>query len=137
MGRKIEHIGTVERVGDQLVVVRVAQTSECGGCAAAHLCKNGEEKGKRMEIHYPQPECFSAGDRVMVTVDDAMGRWAVFVAYVIPILLLLSGLSLLTRLWNDGRAALGALGLVCVYFCVLRLYRNRIARKLNFEIKKL
>ena len=38
--------------------------------------------------------------------------------------------------WSEGRGALAALGAVCVYYCVLWLFRHKIEHTIHFSITK-
>ncbi len=67
-----------------------------------------------------------------------MGLKAVFLAYVLPLLMLLSSLFILNAiLKNEGLAGLISLAGTAVYYIVLYQLRQKIEKQFNFVLKKI
>lgn len=133
----IQHLGTVESVSEGHVVVRVLQSSACGSCAAADLCRSSESKEKLIDVYGSYPE-LQVGQRVEVEGTTRQGLKAVTLAYVIPLVLM--ALTLFTAMYltgNDALSALVALITVALYYIGLWLMRNRLSEKFSFKITNL
>lgn len=132
----IRHRGIVERVDGEMAVVRIAQTSACAACHAAKMCMASESRDKRIEAHMIEP--MQVGDEVEVLVREQAGWLAVFLAYVIPFLLLVAAVAWFAKLgMSEAKAGTVALLSVAVYYVILRLFRDRLQRKFSFWVKKI
>lgn len=137
MTRAIEHIATVERVGNGVVVVELTAQSACATCHARAACGMGESTRKRIEVATPDASAYLPGERVVVSVERNMGMTAVLWAYVVPIVVLLGVLASVSLAGGgDGAAALASLVAVGLYYAVLYLFRRRLEKKIHFKIHK-
>ena len=115
----IRHNGIVERVDGEMAIVRIAQTSACAACHAAKMCMASESREKRIEARMTEP--LQVGDEVEVLVREQAGWLAVFLAYIIPFLLLVAAVAGFDRMgWSEAKAGTGALISVAVYYVILR-----------------
>jgi len=80
----------------------------------------------------------TVGDTVVVEGRDSIGRIAVFLSFVIPILLFLSTLILGITLWNVGElwSIFYAFLALAIYYGILRLLEPYLRRLVQFEITK-
>ena len=132
----IRHNGIVERVDGEMVIVRIAQTSACAACHAAKMCMASESREKRIEARMTEP--LQVGDEVEVLVREQAGWLAVFLAYIIPFLLLVAAVAGFDRMgWSEAKAGTGALISVAVYYVILRLFRDKLQRKFTFWARKI
>lgn len=132
----IRHNGIVERVDGEMVIVRIAQTSACAACHAAKMCMASESREKWIEARMTEP--LQVGDEVEVLVREQAGWLAVFLAYIIPFLLLVAAVAGFDRMgWSEAKAGTGALISVAVYYVILRLFRDKLQRKFTFWVRKI
>ena len=132
----IRHNGIVERVDGEMAIVRIAQTSACAACHAAKMCMASESREKRIEARMTEP--LQVGDEVEVLVREQAGWLAVFLAYIIPFLLLVAAVAGFDRMgWSEAKAGTGALISVAVYYVILRLFRDKLQRKFTFWVRKI
>lgn len=130
----IQHLGTVESVSEEHVVVRVLQSSACGSCAAAGLCRSNESKEKLIDVYGSYPE-LQVGQQVMVEGKVRQGLKAVVYAYFIPLVLMAITLFVVMYLTgNDSLSAFVSLFSVALYYIGLYLMRNRLSEKFSFKI---
>lgn len=96
----------------------------------------GEAKEKVMQIPATIGN-WQIGQEVDVCLKRGMGFKAVWLAYVIPVLVLLLILLLLVNVglteWLAGVCAIGA---TCLYYFVLWLFRNKLKNEYSFYIKE-
>lgn len=132
----IRHNGIVERIDGDTAVVRIAQTSACAACHAAKMCMASESRDKRIEARMLEP--LSVGDEVEVLVREQAGWLAVFLAYIIPFLLLVAAVAGFDHMgWSEAKAGTAALVSVAVYYVILRLFRDKLQRKFTFWARPL
>lgn len=133
--RIASHDGIVTSVKEEHVEVRIEAVSACASCAAHGRCGFAESKDKTVEVPTAEWHQYAEGDRVVVHIDESRGMLAVWIAYVLPALLLLAviiGLSL-ARLpeWVVVLAAFATLG---VYIAVLYFSRRKVESRFTLTI---
>lgn len=132
----IEHTGCVVSVDGGHAVVKVLQTSACAACKAKKFCQSNENKEKLVDVFGVDDKTIKIGDEVTVCATASMGRKALVLAYVLPLLVLIGVLSIV--LWitdNEPLACLVGIGALIPYYIVLYLMKDRIQRKFVFWIK--
>lgn len=136
---KISHIGIVEDIKGQAVQVRIQQASACDLCHAKSICSSADTKEKIVEVRAAEGSV-SIGDKVMVEGAASMGMKAVFLAYVLPLVLLILVMVLCLTLiapGNEVLAALVSLGILLPYAFLLYLLKDKLSKKFRFEIRSL
>lgn len=135
--RIASHDGTVLSVGNGRVKVHITSVSACATCAAHAKCGFADSKEKTLEIPSADWLTFSEGEAVTVHIDESRGLLAVWIAYVLPALLMLAaiaGLSL-ARLpeWAVVLSAFSVLGL---YVLILYHRRRKVENHFTLTITK-
>ena len=133
----IKHRGIVEKVEGAHVVVRIVQTSACAACSAKGLCNASESKEKQVDV-YEAGASYRIGEEVVLCGSTSMGMRAVFLAFGIPMLLLLFALFVSMRV-TDGDAlvsSLVALFAVVPYYLVIYFMKDKLNRTFSFTIEK-
>ena len=130
----IRHDGIVQSVEGERVCVRILQESACGGCAARQMCNSAEAKEK--EVVVLSSAFFVPGQHVVIEGRLSDGRMAAFVAYGLPLLLLLPVLLMGTWLLGEVAGALCALGVVFLYYlCIYLFFRRSLQSRFEFQLK--
>ena len=133
----IKHRGIVEKVEGSHVVVRIVQTSACAACSAKGLCNASESKEKQIDV-YEVNASYRIGEEVVLCGTTSMGMRAVFLAFGIPMLLLLVSLFVTMRV-TDGDAlvsSLVALFAVVPYYLVIYFMKDKLNKTFSFTIEK-
>ena len=133
----IKHRGIVEKVEGAHVVVRIVQTSACAACSAKGLCNASESKEKQVDV-YEAGASYRIGEEVVLCGSTSMGMRAVFLAFGIPMLLLLFALFVTMRV-TDGDAlvsSLVALFAVVPYYLVIYFMKDKLKSTFSFTIEK-
>ena len=133
----IKHRGIVEKVNGSHVVVRIVQTSACSACSAKGLCNASESKEKQIDVYEVNPS-YRIGEEVVLCGSTSMGMCAVFLAFGVPVLLLLFALFATMRI-TDGDALLSAIvALLAVvpYYVVIYLMKDKMNKTFSFVIEK-
>lgn len=133
----ISHKGRILNITPEFTSVEIISESACGSCHARSLCGLGDSKTKVVEVPTRGWDSYEVGDEVDVTLKASMGHKAVWLAYVLPLLVLVCALLVLTAAGvQELYAGLGGLGAVAVWYLLLWLFRSRLKNEYVFNINK-
>ena len=136
MNTEIRHEGIVESVSDDVVRVRILQSSACSGCKVASHCNASEMKEKLIDVRTQGARGrWQVGQAVVVSTQSSMASRALLLAFGMPLLLMLAVLAVaLLAGCGESLAAMLSVGVLFPYFVVLALFRNRISKSITFRI---
>lgn len=131
----VSHPGIVTAVKKGFVTVQIESTSACATCQAHSRCGFAESKNKTLDIPTVDWQSFTQGDRVTVHIDESRGMLAVWLAYVLPALIMLAVIIALSVAglpeWIVILATLASLGL---YILLLYLRRQKINTRFTLTL---
>jgi sigma-E factor negative regulatory protein RseC len=131
----ISHPGVVEKVDNETIYVRIMNLSACSACHVKAACSMAEMQEKIIEIRRNFKDNYKTGEQVNVVLEKSLGKKAVVLAYLLPLLILVISLIILTSFSvNEGIAALVSISLMGPYYLVLYLMRNRLKKTFDFKI---
>ncbi len=138
MASQIEHSGQVSRIEHETVYVTITSQSACGSCKAREACGLSESQEKIVEVKTPDAANYAVGERVRVGIRKGAGGIAVFFAYVLALVVLMTLLIIGIKVmgWSEGTSALVALAGVGVYYVALWLGRHKLESKIHITINK-
>ena len=134
----IEHKGTIASIDGYQHTIRITQRTACSECHAKHACIAADTKEKMVHVIDTSGQ-FKLNEQVMLLGKNSIGYRAVWWAFVLPLILLITVVVLAIAVWNLGElsAALVALATLIPYYALLYLLRHKMGKKLAFTIKKL
>lgn len=135
----VEHAGHIKERRGNTVYVRIAQQSACGSCEASGHCL-AENKSEAIIEAITEDHSLRPGDAVMLTAHKHTGLKAVFLAYIFPLVLLIGSLIGSLTLLFPGKetiAALLALSVPVVYYCLLLPFKRHLASTFRFKASAL
>ena len=132
----IKHTGVVEAINGNNCYVRILQHSACSGCSAQRLCNSSESKEKIITVLL-NGEDVQVGETVNIEGTVVQGLRAVYICYMIPLVLLIVSVYLGVRLSGDMLGVFLSLGVLAIYYIVLYLFRNSIGQHFAFTIHKI
>lgn len=137
MKNRIEHSGIVESVSGDKVRVKILQSSACSACEAKKLCRSSESKEKTFECRTNGID-YQVGEKVMVYGAMSMGRDAVIIAFVVPLVLIVVWLFCALRLLEINELiAIGVMVvLLGVYYLILYLMNGVLNKKFELWTEK-
>ena len=134
---EITHPGKILEVTPSQVLVQIEAKSACASCHASTLCGMSESEQKIVSVPASLKDNFLPGEEVDVVLKASMAHKAVWLAYCIPLVVLLA--VMFTAL-KTGASELVAAGLgilaTAVYYFVIWLYRDKLRNEYNFIIRK-
>ena len=132
----IKHTGIIKSIDKDIINVTILSQSACSDCQAKSMCAVADMKEKVIEISKKSSDNYKIGDQVTVVMERSMGPKAVFYGYFFPFLVVLISLIVLIILTgNEGLAGLISLGLLIPYYFMIYLFRDKLKKKFEFNLK--
>ena len=129
------HEGVVKAVKQGSVEVEIESTSACASCAAHARCGFAESKNKTVAVPTDEWRSYDVGETVRVNIDESRGLLAVWIAYVLPAVLMLAAIVAMSVAgapeWAVAAVALAVLGL---FVGALYLLRSKVGRHFTLTI---
>ena len=136
MSESVSHKGRVVRMTPQETTVSIIKHSACGEGHAAGLCGMSDLSEKTVQVPTDPYATYGVGDEVEVLLKASMGMKAVWLAYFIPLVILLGVILGLMALGvpevTSGLSGIGAIG---IYYLCLYLFRGKLKNEYVFTIK--
>ena len=133
---EISHIGKIVAIDADFITVEIVAESACATCHAAGMCGTADATHKAITVPATIGN-WAVGQEVQVLLKRSMGFKAVWLAYAIPLAVLLAVLLGLNAA-GVGELASGlvAIGAVALYYLVLLLFRDKLRNEYSFYIKE-
>lgn len=136
MKKEIYHDGKIIEITPEFTSVEIISSSACSQCHARGLCGFSEEESKVVMVPTSPYTERKVGDTVTLALKQTMGLKAVWISYVIPlIILMILVLSLSSVIDNEVWTGLAAIGGVALYYLVIWLLRDKLKNEFVFYIK--
>lgn len=130
------HSGIVKSIDNQHIVISVLSQAACVSCHAKGACSSSDIQEKEIEITKWLGE-YAPGEHVEIISNESQGFRAVFLAYVLPLVFMVTELVVvLIATDNEVIAALGALIILSSYYFILYIFRKKLMKSLKFDIRK-
>ncbi len=137
MKNEIAHTGKIIDINPDFTSIEITVSSACSSCHAKGLCGMAEEQDKVVMLPTDPYEEYKVGDEVQIYTKMSMGLKAVWISYVIPLLILMILiLSLSSVVGNEFLRGGIAVAGVAFYYLVIWLFREKLSDQFEFYIKK-
>lgn len=130
----LRHTGIVKEVTPNSLIVSIVNQSACSGCHAKGACTVADVQEKEIEVTSFR-NMYKPGSMVTVIFRESSGIKALFLGYILPLILLLVALVMAIEI--SGSEILGAfigLGILVPYYIVLFLNKDKLKRAFTFEL---
>lgn len=132
---EITHTGKIMEINPDFTTVQIVVSSACSECHAKGLCGMSEEQDKIIMVPTDPYTVRSVGDEVMVKTKMTMGLKAVWISYVIPlIILMILILSLSIVMDNEFLRGGTAVAGVGIYYFIIWLFKDKLSDQFEFYI---
>ena len=132
---EIVHSGRIIDINPDFTTVEIIVSSACSECHAKGLCGMSEAQEKVIMVPTDPYENREVGDEIQVRTKMTMGLKAVWISYVIPlVILMILILSLSPVIDNEflrGGIAIAGVGL---YYFIIWLLRDKLSDNFEFYI---
>lgn len=131
----ITHQGFVHSAKNGMVRVKIINMSACASCQVKGVCTASESEEKIIDV--PTDKNYKIGEKITIASKTANGFKALWLAYVLPFLLVLFTLIIFTSLkYSETQAGIFSLSVLIPYYFLLYVFRNKLKKKFTFEILK-
>ena len=134
----IEQKGIVIKKQEDKITVKIEQKSTCASCHARGACTSLDKKDKEIDIKTKDVENYNIGDELVITISTKLGLKAVFIAFIIPLLLLVIALFLSIKIFSLAQSLSAFISLIVVAIYYFLLYKQNLflSKQFNFIIKE-
>ena len=117
---EISHTGRIVSIDPAITKVEIVRSDACGDCHARELCGYGDARVKIVDVPTDAFAMLQPGQEVQLCLKRSMGLKAVWVSYVIPLILLMAAILAATAA-GAGELATGlcGIGAVALYYLAL------------------
>lgn len=140
MGRNnktIDHEGVVKSITPSVISVEILNKSMCAACHAKSACTMSDMSIKTINVPNLQNESYEVGEEVLIVMKKTLGLRAVWISYVIPLIILMILLLSLPHLnFSELGTGLGAVLGLCIYYLGVFLFKEKLAKEFTFAIEK-
>lgn len=134
----IKHSGKVLSVEGRTVKVEILAETACGACHARAVCGVPKGESRIVTAVADRPGEYSPGEEVNVVLRQSSGFRAVAVSYLAPLFVLIVLLLTLPLVVSSELVmGLTILAFIALYYVVLGLFRNRLAKGFVFTVEKI
>lgn len=136
--KEIEHRGKVVDMTQNIITVEFISKSACSSCHAKSACMASDEKVKVLELDNRVDYDFEIGEEVIICLSPTLGYKAIWLSYVIPlVILLVLLLSLQASFEKDLYTGLVSVSALALYYFIIYLCRGKISKEFVFTLRKL
>ena len=133
---EISHRGRIVSITPELTTVQIVSESACAACHAKGMCSLGDASLKEIELPTRGWDNYQVGDEVSVVLRASMGHKAVWLAYVIPLLVMVAAqLGTLAAGGSELLAGGVAIAAIALWYGVVWLLHDRLRNEYIFNIK--
>lgn len=131
---KISHLGSVVKVSDKDISVKIRTEDGCDTCPISFCCVAKNEAVVAIKNNNGQ---YQKNDEVEVLIDDNVEKLGILLSYVLPSVLIFVSLAVVSAYGiSDTIAAWVSLACVAVYYAILLICRKKIGKICRIELKK-
>lgn len=135
--KKIDHEGTILEIKDGKISVGIVNVSACSGCHAKGACTMSDMKEKSIDV-LDYSNKFEVGEKVNLSYRESLGWLAMFLAYVLPFIIVIITLFVATAITeNELISGLSALAILIPYYIILTFFKGRLKKTFSFTIEKI
>ena len=120
MGRNnktIDHEGVVKSITPSVISVEILNKSMCAACHAKSACTMSDMSIKTINVPNLQNESYEVGEEVLIVMKKTLGLRAVWISYVIPLIILM-------------------ILLLSLPYLGVFLFKEKLAKEFTFAIEK-
>lgn len=135
MDSDISHEGIVQTAGKDSVIVLLSPGVSCSGCQAEKSCNISGTDRKLIKVDGTFN--LSAGEKVKVSMKRSQGYSAIFLGYILPLIVVIVALAAMTSFSvNELYSGLVSLGLLITYYLMLFVLRKSINNRFTFTLNR-
>lgn len=131
----VKHEGYISKINNNRATVTLKGHINCEACHAKGSCGMAETEAKQIEVEVDQP--FKINESVLVSFAKKEGLKAVFWAYVLPFVILITTLIISTYYFEEWLAGLLSLLILVPYYLALSVLGKFFKKAFKISVFKL
>lgn len=136
--KTIGHLAKVIETTKEFTTVEFTQQSACATCHAKGMCSLTDESVKILSLPADPWNKYEVGEEVMVEMRQSLGLKAVWLCYLVPLLVFMVVMFTLSKLGlGDLAVGLSSVASVVLYYLILYIIRDKISNEYVFVLKKI
>lgn len=137
MKDEVSHKGIVRSIDRYVTEVEIVRESACSSCHAKGLCGYSESEVKLIPVPTDAFAMLEVGDEVELCLKRSMGMKAVWIAYVLPLVVMMVVIFVANALkLQELYVGLSAIASVAAYYLIILCFRKKLNNNFVFYIKK-
>ena len=133
----IKHKGTITNIQNYTLTVKIHRTEACSSCAIKSACQLKDNSGQTIYVSTTTPKNYQIGQIINLEISTPTGFCAVFYAYTLPLLIMLSTLFISLNITsNELTAGIFSIFILIPYYSTLFLCKKYINKKFSFKISE-
>lgn len=133
----VYHDGNVVSVSGNHVQVKIISKSACAECHAKGVCNASDMDEKLIDGVANPGHSFHIGEPVTLVMEEKLGWIAIFYAFGLPFLVMVSILILFSALGHSETfAALAGLASLLPYYLLLYVFRRKVEKDFLFKVEQ-
>lgn len=133
--QNVVHSAIVTQVFKGYVTVILSEVSGCSTCQLKSACGADQVEVKEFKV-LTGNEQYQKGDAVTIGMHQSMGLKAVFLAYVVPFIILMTVILLSQRILKEWVAGFLVITFIAVYYWLLKCMDHYISKHIHIQILK-
>jgi positive regulator of sigma E activity len=134
----IEHKGVIISINPDIISVEIINKGACMSCSSKSSCYIGEVEAKVVQIENTGYHFFAEGEEVNVVLRKSLGFKALWLSYLVPLIILITSLLVSTELGlSEPVVGLVIIVSIALYYLLIYLLRNRLKKEFVFTIEKI
>ena len=134
----IKKMAVIKELKDNIATVEVQNVSACENCALAKKCQMEECKGYKIEVPVTNLNDFNIGETVYVKISEKEAFKALFLSYILPLVLVVFSLSVCMIITNDEiKSGIFSIIILIPYYLLLLLSTKRNTIPIHFKLEKI
>ena len=131
---EIRHKGKIIEITPEFTSVEIISESACSACHAKAMCAMAGAEAKIIQLPTSGWTERKVGDEVTVALKATMGHKAVWLAYVVPLIVLIAGLFGGLKMFDELGAGLFSIALVAAYYLLFYCFRKPLNNEYIFYL---
>jgi sigma-E factor negative regulatory protein RseC len=131
----VKHEGIISKISNNVVTVSLKGNINCKSCGIKSACGISDSTSKEVEIVSPDMR-LTLNESVYVILKKDLGLKAIFWAYVLPFILMLTMLIVAAPFVQEWLAGLLAVSFLIPYYLILYVLRGQFRKIFKISILK-
>ncbi|MDD2419937.1 MAG: SoxR reducing system RseC family protein [Bacteroidales bacterium] len=134
----IDHQGVIKSIDPHFISVEILSKSACSSCHAKGACSLGDVKVKVVEVENVYGADFQNGEIVNVRMRRTLGYKALWISYLIPLIILVVLLVSLSSVnVPEPVTGISVIGALALYYVGVWIFRDKLRKEFVFTVEKL